>query len=495
MSKLYKFLAFDFGASSGRAMLATFDGEKITLEEKHRFSNDPVIVNGDLHWDVLRLFHEIKQGILKCANSGDRDIDCIGIDTWGVDYGLLDKNGKLLGNPYHYRDTRTDGMYDEAFKLVSKEEIYENTGIAFNWFNTVFQLLSAKISDDVTLKCADKLLFMPDLFNYFLTGEKKCEYTIASTSQMFDSKTHTWTEDMLKKLGIPTNLFAEMVYPGEKVGVLKAELAEELGVDQIPVVAVASHDTGSAVASVPVDEGEDFVYISSGTWSLMGVELDKPMVTEDALKYNFTNEGGVNKTIRFLKNIMGLWLIQESRRQWDREGTLLSFDELEKQAKEATPFASLIDPDYHKFQTPGNMPKRIREYCEKTGQKVPETKGEIVRCIAESLAFKYRQVVEGMEDVTGKKYDVINIVGGGIKDKMICSFTANATGRKVSTGPVEATSIGNVIVQGMAMGAIKDLAEGRKIVKNSFPIEVYEPQDADAWNDAYEKWQKICNLK
>lgn len=495
MKNKYKFLAFDFGASSGRAMLATYDGKKITLEEKHRFSNDPVSVNGDLHWDILRLFFEIKQGILKCANSGDRDIDCIGIDTWGVDYGLLDKNGKLLGNPYHYRDTRTDGMYEEAFKLVSKEEIYQNTGIAFNWFNTLFQLLSAKLSGDVTLENADKLLFIPDLFNYFLTGEKRCEYTIASTSQMFDSKTYEWATDMLEKMGIPTNLFADMVYPGEKVGVLKAELAEELGVEQIPVVAVASHDTGSAVASVPVDKGEDFVYISSGTWSLMGVELDEPMVTKDALNYNFTNEGGVNKTIRFLKNIMGLWLIQESRRQWDREGTLLSFDELEKQAKEATPFASLIDPDYHKFQTPGNMPKRIREYCEKTGQKVPETKGEIVRCIAESLAFKYRQVVEGMEDVTGKKYDVINIVGGGIKDKMICSFTANATGRKVSTGPVEATSIGNVIVQGMAMGAIRDLDEGRKIVKNSFPIDVYEPQDTDKWNDAYENWKKICTLK
>jgi len=495
LNKKYKFLAFDFGASSGRAMLATFDGEKITLEEKHRFSNDPVSINGDLHWDVLRLFHEIKQGILKCANSGDRDIDCIGIDTWGVDYGLLDKNGKLLGNPYHYRDTRTDGMYDVAFKLVPKEEIYNKTGIAFNWFNTVFQLLSAKLSNDTALKNADKLLFMPDLFNYFLTGEKKCEYTIASTSQMFDSKTHTWATDMLENLGIPTNLFADVVYPGEKIGVLKAELAEELGVEQIPVVAVASHDTGSAVASVPVEAGEDFVYISSGTWSLMGVELDEPMVTEDALNYNFTNEGGVNKTIRFLKNIMGLWLIQESRRQWDREGTLLSFDELEKQAKEATPFASLIDPDYHKFQTPGNMPKRIREYCEKTGQKVPETKGEIVRCIAESLAFKYRQVVEGMEDVTGKKYDVINIVGGGIKDKMICSFTANATGRKVSTGPVEATSIGNVIVQGIAMGAISDLNEGRKIVKNSFPIDVYEPCDTEKWNEAYENWKKICVLK
>lgn len=495
MSKIYKFLAFDFGASSGRAMLAKFDGEKITLEEKHRFSNDPVTVNGSLYWDVLRLFHEIKQGILKCANSGDRDIDCIGIDTWGVDYGLLDKNGKLLGNPYHYRDTRTDGMYDEAFKLVSKEEIFNRTGIAFNWFNTLYQLLAAKLSGDVTLESADQLLFMPDLFNYFLTGEKKCEYTIASTSQIFDSKTHTWAEDILGKMGIPTDIFADMVYPGEVVGKLKPELAEELGVEQIPVVAVASHDTGSAVASVPVESGEDFIYISSGTWSLMGVELDSPMVTEDAMLHNFTNEGGVNKTITFLKNIMGLWLIQESRRQWDREGTLLSFDELEKQAREATPFASLIDPDYHKFQTPGNMPKRIREFCEMTGQKVPETKGEIVRCIAESLAFKYRQVVEGMENVTGKKYNVVNIVGGGIKDKMICQFTANATNRTVSAGPVEATSIGNVIVQGMAMGAIGSLDEGRRVVKNSFPIDIYTPQDADKWNEAYESWKKICGVK
>lgn len=492
MGKKYKFLAFDFGASSGRAILATFDGEKVTLEEKHRFSNDPVTVNGGMYWDVLRLFHEIKQGILKCANSGDRDIDSIGIDTWGVDYGLLDKNGKLLGNPHHYRDTRTDGMYDEAFKIAPKDEIFEKTGIAFNWFNTIYQLLASKLSHDTELECAEKLLFMPDLLNYFLTGEKRCEYTIASTSQMFDSKKYDWAYDLLEKLGIPTDIYADMIYPGDKVGVLKKELAEELGVDQIPVVAVASHDTGSAVASVPVTDGDDFIYISSGTWSLMGVELQEPMVTKDALNYNFTNEGGVNKTIRFLKNIMGLWLIQESRRQWDREGTLLSFDELEKQAREAAPFESLIDPDYHEFQTPGNMPKRIQKYCEMTGQKVPQTKGEIIRCIAQSLAFKYREVVEGMEAVTKKPYNVINIVGGGIKDKMICQFTANATKRKVSAGPVEATSIGNVIVQGMAMGAIKDLKEGRRIVKNSFPIDTYEPQDSADWDKAYENWKNIC---
>ena len=491
MKKTYKFLAFDFGASSGRAMLATFDGEKLTLEEKHRFSNDPVNINGDLHWDVLRLFFEIKQGILKCANSGDRDIDCIGIDTWGVDYGLLDKNDKLLGNPYHYRDTRTEGMYEKAFEKVSKEEIFNSTGIAFNWFNTVFQLLSAKLSDSVALKEAKTLLFMPDLFNYFLTGVKKNEYTIASTSQLFDSEKHEWATDMMKKLGLPTDIFADVIYPGNIVGTLKPELAEELGVAEIPVVAVASHDTGSAVASVPVVDEKDFIYISSGTWSLMGVELDKPNISKEALEYNFTNEGGINKTIRFLKNIMGLWLIQESRRQWDREGELLSFDELERQAREAAPFESLIDPDYHEFQTPGNMPERIRKYCQMTGQKVPQTKGEVIRCIAQSLAFKYRQTVEGMENVTGNKYNVINIVGGGIKDKMICQFTANATKRTVSAGPVEATSIGNVVVQAMAMGAIKDISEGRKVVKNSFDIAVYEPQDSSDWDAAYEQWKKI----
>ncbi len=492
MAKTYKFLAFDFGASSGRAMLAKFDGEKITLEEKHRFANDPVDINGDFHWDVLRLFFEIKQGILKCANSGDRDIDCIGIDTWGVDYGLLDENDKLLGNPYHYRDTRTEGMYEEAFKLVPKAEIFEKSGgVAFNWFNTIFQLLSAKLSNDSALKNAKTMLLMPDLLNFFLTGEKKTEYTIASTTQMFNSVKHEWAYDLLEKMGIPTNILTDVVYPGEIVGKIKPELAQELGIDEIPVIAVASHDTGSAVASVPVVDEKDFIYISSGTWSLMGVELDKPNVCKEALEHNFTNEGGVNKTIRFLKNIMGLWLIQESRRQWDREGELLSFDELEKQANAAEPFASLIDPDYPAFQTPGNMPKRIREYCEKTGQKVPQTKGEIVRCIAQSLAFKYRETVEGMEEVTGNKYNVVNIVGGGIKDKMICQFTANATKRKVSTGPVEATSIGNVVVQAMAMGAIKDLKEGRQIVKNSFDITVYEPQDGDAWDKAYEEWKRI----
>ena len=491
MSKEYKFLAFDFGASSGRAMLARFDGEKITLEEKHRFSNDPVMVNGEFHWDILRLFFEIKQGILKCVNSGDGDIACIGIDTWGVDYGLLDKNDKLLSNPFHYRDTRTDGMYEKAFEKVSKEEIFNSTGIAFNWFNTLFQLLSSRLSGDTALDNAKTLLFIPDLLNFFLTGKKRTEYTVASTSQMFDSVNYDWAYDMLKKLDLPTDIYPELIFPGEIVGTLLPELSEELGIGEVPVVAVASHDTGSAVASVPVVGDDDFIYISSGTWSLMGVELDEPNISADALKYNFTNEGGVNKTIRFLKNIMGLWLIQESRRQWDREGELLSFDELEAQANAAEPFASLIDPDYAAFQTPGNMPERIREYCRKSGQKVPETKGEIVRCIAESLAFRYRYTIEGMEEVNNKKYNTIHIVGGGIKDKMICKCTANATKRVVEAGPVEATSLGNVLVQAMAMGAVKDLEEGRKIIKNSFDVARYEPEDSEKWDAAYLKWKEI----
>jgi rhamnulokinase len=491
MKKEYKFLAFDFGASSGRAMLAKFDGEKIVLEEKHRFSNDPVNINGCLYWDVLRLFFEIKQGILKCVNSGDRDIDCIGIDTWGVDYGLLDKDDKLIENPYHYRDTRTEGMYKEAFNIVSREKIFKSTGVAFNWFNTLYQLLSAKLSNDSSLKEAKTLLFMPDLLNFFLTGEKKCEYTIASTSQMFDSEKYEWAKDILDKMGIPTDIFADIVYPGETVGRVKPEIAEELGIECVPVIAVASHDTGSAVASVPVYDKKDFIYISSGTWSLMGVELEKPNKSEEALKYNFTNEGGVNKTIRFLKNIMGLWLIQESKRQWEREGEELSFDDLETQAKEAAPFESFIDPDYEAFQTPGNMPERIREYCRKTNQTVPKTKGEIIRCIAQSLAFKYRSTVENMEEVTGNKYSTINIVGGGIKDKMLCTFAANATKRTVNAGPVEATSIGNIIVQAMSVGAIGSLDEGRRIIKNSFDIVQYVPSDGDKWDKAYEKWKNV----
>ena len=487
-----KVLAFDFGASSGRAMLFTFDGEKLSIEEMHRFSNDPVMVNGSYHWDVLRLFFEIKKGITKTINAGHKDIEAIGIDTWGVDYGLFDENGKLLGNPYHYRDTRTDGMIALADKKIGKKYIFDKTGIQFCFFNTIFQFMAEQ--EDTVLPLAKKMLFMPDMFNYFLTGVMKNEYTEASTSQLLNANAKTWDTELMEKLNIPKDIFCDIIMPGSVVGELSDEICEELGCPKVPVIAVGSHDTASAVASVPVTEDYDYAYISSGTWALMGTEIDKPLIDEKSFGYNFTNEGGVCDKIRFLKNIMGLWIIQESRRQWEREGKNFSFDDLENAAWSAEPFGCFIDPDYDDFATPGNMPKKIRNFCEKTGQKIPQGEGEVIRCAAESLAMKSRMVVDAMEEIIGKKIDVIHRVGGGIKDTLVCQFIASATGRKVLAGPVEATSTGNAVIQLMALGKVKDLKEAREIIKNSFPIKVYEPKDGENWNQAYAKFQKIAKL-
>lgn len=494
MSEITKVLAFDFGASSGRAMLFSFDGEKLSIEEMHRFSNDPVMIGDSFHWDVLRLFFEIKQGINKTVLAGHKDIAAIGIDTWGVDYGLFDEKGKLLGNPYHYRDTRTNGMVELADKTIGKEYIFNKTGIQFNFYNTLFQLMAARKEEDPLLDIADKALFMPDIFNYLLTGEMKNEYSIASTSQMLDVKTKTWDKELLEKANIPTDLFCDVVMPGEVIGMLTDDICEELGCPKIPVIAVGSHDTASAVASVPVTEEYPYAYISTGTWALMGSELDSPNVSDTTYHYNFTNEGGVCGKIRFLKNIMGLWIIQESKRQWAREGKNFSFDDLEQAAWAAKPFESFIDPDCEDFATPGNMPKRIREFCKRTGQPVPETEGDIIRCVAQSLAFKFRMVAEAIEDITKKPLAAVHMVGGGIKDTMVCRFTASATGKTVLAGPVEATSTGNALVQLMALGKVKDLMEGRQIVKNSFPIKTYQPEDASTWNEAYEAYKKIVKL-
>ena len=470
MGKKYKFLAFDFGASSGRAMLATFDGEKITLEEKHRFSNDPVNINGDLHWDVLRLFFEIKQGLLKCANSGDRDIDCIGIDTWGVDYGLLDENDKLIGNPYHYRDTRTEGMYDEAFKLVPKEEIFKETGIAFNWFNTIYQLLSAKLSGDTSLKNAKTLLMMPDLFNFFLTGVKKTEYTNASTTQMYNSEKYEWSYDLLKKLGIPTDILTDVIFPGEIVGKVKPELAEKLGIEQVPVVAVASHDTGSAVASVPVVDQKDFIYISSGTWSLMGVELDKPNTSDGAFNHNFTNEGGYEYRYRFLKNIMGLWMIQSVKKEWKEE---LSFAQICEQASKEE-ITSLVDCNDDCFLAPKSMIEAVQTFCRESNQQIPETIGEIAAVIYNSLAKCYGETIREIEEITGNTYDTIYVVGGGANAGYLNELTAKYTKKKVSAGPTEATAIGNITVQMLHDGVFTSLPEARTCIGKSFDIRHYD---------------------
>ena len=487
-----KLLAFDYGASSGRAILGEFDGSKLSLSELHRFSSDPVMMNGTFTWDFPRLFFELKRGILKAVQAGHSDIDGIGIDTWGVDFGLLSKQGDLLGNPVHYRDVRTDGMIELACERSSAKEIYDTTGIAFQKFNTLYQLLAMAENQSVLLKDADTLLFIPDLFNYYLTGEKYCEYTITSTSQLYDPVKGGWAKDLIRKVipGINTDILPEVIPAGTKVGVLSQSICEELGVPPIPVIAVAEHDTGSAVVSVPFYDKKS-AYLSSGTWSLLGLELDKPVINDKMRELNYTNEGGINNNVRLLKNIMGLWINQECKRHWEKMGESVSFDELDAGAMAAKPFACIIDVDDERFFEPNHMPDKIKEYCAETGQYVPQTKGEIVRCIMEGLALKYRQAIEGLEEIVGYKIPALHIVGGGCKNKILSQFTANAIQRPVYAGPVEATAIGNLTAQLISLGAIGSLAEGREVIRNSFPIEEYVPAEAAAWDAAYEQLLKL----
>ena len=481
-------LAFDFGASSGRAIIGCFDGDKITLEEVHRFSNDPVSVGGTVYWDVLRLFYEIKQGIIKAKIAGG--FDSIGIDTWGVDFGLIDSEGKLMENPVHYRDARTVGLVDEAFKTMPKEKLYGITGIQFMELNTLFQLISLKKYRPWMLERADKMLFMPDLFGYMLTGKMCAEYSIASTSQLIDLDKRTWSKEILDAFGIKESVFAPLVQPGTVLGELSKEVCEECGVDPVPVISVCGHDTQSAITSVPCQDG-DFAFLSSGTWSLFGTELDKPIVNETSMNINITNEGGFDGSTGFLKNIIGLWLIQESRRQWKREGKEYSYADLEKLALAAEPFKCFIDPDAPEFVPHGNIPERVREFCCKTGQYVPETVGEIMRCIYESLAMKYRLTFEKLRECTERDYPVIHVIGGGTKDGLLCQMTANSCDRTVKAGPIEATVMGNVAVQLMSDGSVKNIGQARKIVADSSELKTFEPKDTDKWAGAYEDFLKV----
>ena len=481
-------LAFDFGASSGRAIIGCFDGDKITLEEVHRFSNDPVSVGGTVYWDVLRLFYEIKQGIVKAKIAGG--FDSIGIDTWGVDFGLIDSEGKLMENPVHYRDTRTVGLVDESFKTMPKEKLYGITGIQFMELNTLFQLVSLKKYRPWMLERADKMLFMPDLFGYMLTGKMCAEYSIASTSQLIDLDKRTWSKEILDAFGIKESVFAPLVQPGTVLGELSKEVCEECGVDPVPVISVCGHDTQSAITSVPCEDG-NFAFLSSGTWSLFGTELEKPIVNETSMNINITNEGGYDDSTGFLKNIIGLWLTQESRRQWKREGEEYSYADLEKLALAAEPFRCFIDPDAPEFVPHGNIPERVREFCRKTGQYVPETVGEIMRCIYESLAMKYRLTFEKLRECTERDYPVIHVIGGGTKDGLLCQMTANSCDRTVKAGPIEATVMGNVAVQLMSDGSVKNIGQARKIVADSSELKTFEPKDMDKWAGAYEDFLKV----
>jgi len=483
-----KVLSFDFGASSGRAMLATFDGEKISMEEIHRFSNDPVIVNGTMYWDVLRLFFEIKTGITKATNMGG--FDAIGIDTWGVDFGLIDKRGKLISNPVHYRDTRTEGVWEEVFKIIPKDELYRRTGIQFMRFNTIYQLMYLKNHEPEILENAEKMLLIPDLFCYMLTGEIHAEASIASTTNLLDPNSRNWDFELIEKLGLDKNIFPEIIKGGETYGMLSKEICEELGCESVPVIAVCEHDTASAVVATPSDTN-DFVYISCGTWSLFGVEAAEPILNERASAMNFTNEGGYKDTVRFLKNIMGLWLIQESRRQWKREGEEVSFDLLEKEALASEPFKCFIDVDDASFETAGNLPRRVKAFCEKTGQYVPQTRGEVMRCIYQSLAMKYKYTLNKLREIGGRDYNSINMLGGGIKDKLLCQMTADACNVKVLAGPTEATVMGNVAVVFASLGEIKDLGELRRVTAASTDLKFYEAQNGDLWEKAYADYLKI----
>mgnify|MGYP004674724965 FL=1 len=479
-----KMLAIDLGASSGRGIVGAFDGERLTLRENHRFSNDPVNLCGRLYWDILRIFHEIKLSVQKTVLDGDA-VSSIGIDTWGVDYGLLDRAGRLLSNPVHYRDTRTEGAQELVSRTVPAEELYRVAGIQTLNFNTVYQLAVEREEAPEKLAQAERMLNIPDLLNYFLTGRMANEYTILSTGALLDAKKRDYAWELLDRLGIPRRLFGDVTAPGTDLGTLLPQVQGETGKTDAHVLTVASHDTASAVIAVPSEE-KDFLYISSGTWSLMGTELSDPLINAESRAANFTNEGGACGTVRFLKNIMGLWIIQESRRQWRREGKDYSFAQMEAWAKESTPFRSLIDVDDSDFATPGDMPEKIRAYCKRTAQPVPESVGEVVRCIYESLALKYRSVAERVMELMGRRARVIHVVGGGTKDRFLSQLTADACGIPVCAGPEEATAIGNLMMQLMATGEVSDLGQARRVVAASFETKQYLPTaDRNMWDEAY----------
>ena len=490
MKQVRNFLGFDIGASSGRAMLGRFDGERLEMQEVHRFLNEPVELAGRFCWDVPRLFFEMKQALNKVSRK-DVQVDAIGIDTWGVDFGLIDKNGHLLGLPVHYRDARTDGVMDKAFEIMPKEELFHHTGVGFTQYNTLYQLYAMKLEGDPTLEAADKLLLMPDLLAYLLTGKMGTEYTIATTTQLINPFTRDWDFELIDRFGLPRRIFTPIQPTGSVRGTLLAQIARECGVAEIPVIAATSHDTASAVAAIPVAD-PDFAYISSGTWSLLGAEIRTPLCEPGVMNANYTNEGGIDGAIRLLKNIMGLWIVQECKREWDRRADAVSFSQIVEMAETAEPFIAFIDVDDPCFLAPNDMPARIQEYCRKTNQRVPASRGEIARVVYESLALKYRWAIERLEqDMLKKSVKVLHIVGGGSKNEMLNQFTADAIHRPVIAGPDEGTVIGNLLVQAMGVGAVKNVGELRRVVENSFPTKRFCPEDVAAWDAAYAKYLQV----
>lgn len=490
MTRKKEFLAFDLGAESGRAIVGEFDGSRLSLHEVHRFSNIPVQLPDGLHWDALRLWTDIQDGLAMAVKKESRTIASIGIDTWGVDFGLLDQKGHLIANPFHYRDNRTDGMIGEAFNRLSREKIFSLTGIQFMQLNTLYQLLSMVKGDSPLLPIAKTFLTMPDLFNYWLTGEKACEFSIATTTQCFNPLLGSWSEPLLHAMGIPAQIFPAIIPSASVLGPITTWISDLYNCGKITVVAPACHDTGSAVAAVPAS-GENIAWISSGTWSIMGINLPQPVINDQSLAFNFTNEGALGGSYRFSKNLLGLWLVQECRRTWAGSGNEFSYATLTEMAASAPHHLSIIDPDYDEFLKPGDMPARIRHYCAVTHQAVPQTEGAIIRIALEGLANKYRWVLERLEELSGRTIETVHIIGGGTQNQLLSQFTADATNRTVITGPIEATAIGNILAQGMALGEINSLDEAREIVRNSFEPLVFQPRDRSGWDEAYMKLQEL----
>lgn len=469
-------LAFDFGASSGRAIKAAFEDGRLDTREIHRFENRPVERDGHLRWDMPALMEQVHIGLGKAGR-----FDCVGFDTWGVDFGLVDRSGKLLELPVHYRDGRTDGITAQARRIMSARELYARTGTQILPINTLFQLLALRKQQPQTLEQADKLLFMPDLFAHELCGSLACERSIASTSQLLSLPGGEWDRQVLDAFGLPRSLFLPTVPSGTVVGVLPGGQK---------VIAVAGHDTQCAVAALPGAEKEA-AFLSCGTWSLLGCELDEPVLTERSMALGLSNELGANGKVNYLKNIIGLWLIQESRRQWRREGKDLSYAELERLALEAKPLRSFIDPDAPAFTPPGDIPARVKEYCRTSGQPIPETVGEIMRCIYESLALKYRYALEQIGRVTQKRFKTLHILGGGTKDILLCRMTAASTGLRVVAGPTEATALGNILIQLVAMGDLASVEEGRRLIAQAEPLREYLPEDTALWDEAYVRYAAL----
>ncbi|MCE5189958.1 MAG: rhamnulokinase [Eubacteriales bacterium] len=489
--KQKKLLAFDLGASNGRAVLGSFDGNRITLTEVHRFDNPMVEQNGLYYWDALGLYRQLKESFQKLKGDGFA-ADCFGIDTWGVDFGLIDQNGALLGNPRCYRNGTEAGMA-AVHAVVPQRDLFRRTGIAGMPFNTVYQLFARKSEGDPALEKAKTLLFSPDLYGFFLTGEKRTEYTIATTSMLYDGVNRCWDEETMRALDIPAAIFTEVDFAGTLRGILRSAVAEELGISQVPFAAVGTHDTASAVAAIP-GEG-DFAFCSSGTWSLFGVETEMPLVNDTAFEANFSNEGTVQGGFRPLKNIMGQWIMQECRRDWARLGSAYTWKEIDTLTAKAAPFAAFIDPDDAPFFSAGDMCGKITRYCEKTEQKAPETPGEFARCVYESLALKYRWTLERLEKLKGGRIDSLNITGGGIGNTLLCQMTADVLNRRVIAGPAEGSAMGNTLMQAVALGEIKDISEARQVARRSVEPIVYEPNHTQQWEDAYAKLLGYMEMK